>query len=379
MLFSAGGSYAPLGREAVAGALAAIAEINADENLPIRLAPLIADPQGQRYAHLAEVALREGARHIVGTITSTGRKEVIPVVERQGGLLWYAFPYEGFEASDSTLYFGACPNQHLLPLFDYVLPRYGNRPFVVGSNYIWGWEVARIARELAEAGGGGLAGERYLPLGHTSCDHLISEIRECRPDFILSNLVGESLHAFVRAFHALALEDERFSPEHCPIVSCNMTEADIEELGATACGHITTSSYFDSLNTPENRAFKARIAGRQGHRKAISSCFASVYSAVSVLGHAIAEAGTDDPRIVRRVVTSRRFDTPIGALSVDAATQHAALSCHMAEVGRGGRFHLFDRSIGPIKADPYLSGNAARAAFQSAPLASGAAGLKVVK
>jgi len=379
LLFSAGGTYASLGREAVAGALAAIAEINADESLPVRLAPSIADPRGQHYAHLAEVALGEGARHIVGTITSSGRKEVIPVVERQGGLLWYAFPYEGYEASDSTLYFGACPNQHLLPLFEYVMPRHGNRPFVIGSNYIWGWEVARIARELAEARGGSLAGERYLPLGYTSCDHLIAEIRERRPDFILSNLVGESLHAFVRAFHALAQEEERFAPERCPVVSCNVTEADIEELGATACGHITTSSYFDGLDTPENRAFKARIAERQGHRKAISSCFASVYSAVSVLGHAIAEAGTDDPRVVRRVVTSRRFDTPIGALTVDPATQHAALSCHMAEVGQDGRFRLFDRSIGPIVADPYLSSDAAREAFRPMPRAEGAAGLKVVR
>ena len=56
---------------------------------------------------------------------------------------------------------GACPNQHLLPLFDYVMPRYGSRPFVIGSNYIWGWEVARIAREsLRKRAGGSLAGER---------------------------------------------------------------------------------------------------------------------------------------------------------------------------------------------------------------------------
>ncbi|WP_180899099.1 transporter substrate-binding protein [Martelella soudanensis] len=82
---------------------------------------------------------------------------------------------------------------------------------------------------------------------------------------------------------------------------------------------------------------------------------------------------------MRRVVTSRRFDTPIGALSVDPATQHAALSCHMAEVGKDGRFRLFDRSIGPIVADPYLSGDAAREAFQPMPRAEKTASLKVVK
>lgn len=51
----------------------------------------------------------------------------------------------------------------------------------------------------------------------------------------------------------------------------------------------------------------------------------------------------------------------------------------MAEVGKDGRFRLFDRSIGPIVADPYLSGDAAREAFQPMPRAEKTASLKVVK
>ncbi|WP_264830592.1 transporter substrate-binding protein, partial [Klebsiella aerogenes] len=75
--------------------------------------------------------LREhGCRHIVGTITSIARKEVIPLVEKHDGLLWYMCPYEGFEANENVIYTGACPNQHLLPLFDYLLPRYGRRPYL---------------------------------------------------------------------------------------------------------------------------------------------------------------------------------------------------------------------------------------------------------
>lgn len=79
-----------------------------------------------------------GARHIIGTVTSSSRKEVIPVLEKHGGTLWYALPYEGFEASDHVVYTHACPNQ-LLPLLDWALPTYGARAYLTGSNYMQGW------------------------------------------------------------------------------------------------------------------------------------------------------------------------------------------------------------------------------------------------
>lgn len=390
LLFSAAGPYADLGREAVAGALAGIAEINGRAELGVRLRPVLADPKGhdRRYAELAERAIRGGSRHVVGAITSSARKEIVPVVERHDALLWYAFPYEGYEASEHTLYFGACPNQHLLPLFDYLLPRYGARPFVVGSNYIWGWEIARIARELVEAKGGELLGDRYLPLGHAACGHLIAEIRHEKPDFVLSNLVGESLHAFLRAYHALGLEDEAFRPEKRPVVSCNATDCDLTVLGRAADGHITTSTYLDALDTAGNQAFKGRMAERLGDGKAISSCFAAAYTAVLVLGTAIAEAGSDDPASVREIVTSRRFETPLGDLSVDPRTHHAGLTPHLARAGADGRFHLLadtaGNGAGPVAADPYLAGAAARAALTPrsaahARPASLARGLRVVK
>ena len=73
-----------------------------------------------------------GARHIIGCVTSWSRKEVIPVLEKAGGTLWYACPYEGFEANEHVVYMHACPNQHLVPLLGYVVPRFGANGFLLG-------------------------------------------------------------------------------------------------------------------------------------------------------------------------------------------------------------------------------------------------------
>ena len=365
LLYSSSGPYAALGRDAVDGALTAIAECNADDGMPFRIEPRLADPGGNAsaYASLAESAVKSGCQHIIGTITSWSRKEVLPVVERHGALLWYAFPYEGYEASDHALYFGACPNQHLLPLFDHVLPRYGRNPFIVGSNYIWGWEISRIARELVEAAGGEILADRYLPLGSIEVEHLIAEISARKPDFILSNLVGESLHAFLAAYAALGARDPDFAQSRRPVVSCNASESDFVGLEQAAQGHITASVYFQALDTPENHAFKARTAARRGPSRRITAPYASVYAATPVFLKAVAEAGTADPATIRRMVSARQFMAPYGMLSIDARSHHAALRPLLGRSDGNGEFEIIASGSAPVPADPYLVGPSARAMF----------------
>ncbi|RYD47932.1 MAG: N-acetylmuramoyl-L-alanine amidase, partial [Sphingomonadales bacterium] len=157
ILSSRSGHYAVLGETCRAGAMMAIEAVNADPSSGITFVPVERDPEGRidAYAPLCEEILKSsGARHVIGCITSWSRKEVIPVLERCGGMLWYGAPYEGFEANEHVVYLNACPNQHLVPLFAHVVPRFGPDAFLVGSNYIWGWETNRVARDLvADAGG----------------------------------------------------------------------------------------------------------------------------------------------------------------------------------------------------------------------------------
>ena len=107
LLYSRTGSYALLSEACRTGALAAIARVNSNPESAISLVPVERDPGGNvdLYGPMCEQILRETtARHIVGCVTSWSRKEVIPTVEKHGGTLWYAVPYEGFEASDHVVY-----------------------------------------------------------------------------------------------------------------------------------------------------------------------------------------------------------------------------------------------------------------------------------
>ena len=56
-----------------------------------------------------------------GCWTSVSRKSVLPVFEKDDGLLFYPVQYEGEESSKNVIYTGAAPNQQAIPAVDYLM------------------------------------------------------------------------------------------------------------------------------------------------------------------------------------------------------------------------------------------------------------------
>jgi branched-chain amino acid transport system substrate-binding protein len=352
ILYARSGTYRLISEACRTGALSAIADVNADPAGAFELVPVERDPKGNidQYAPLCDDILRSsGARHVVGCVTSWSRKETIPVLEKAGATLWYACPYEGFEANEHVVYMHACPNQHLVPLLAHVVPRHGADGFLLGSNYIWGWETNRVARDLIADAGGKVLGERYLPIGEADVQRLVDEIRATRPDFILNNLIGTSSYAFFEAYARLALEDPHFAPERCPLLSCNLSECELPAIGEAGRGHLSAGPYFHKPAGGPS-VYGALFSGRPAPA---SSFEAAVYASVQVLAQVLAakpDAGFADlPEIFR----SRVFETPFGRTSIDPQTQHATLP---VEIGRiaGQAFETVSR-IDAVAPDPYLS------------------------
>ena len=347
ILYSRSGNYRLISKSCRAGAIAAIADVNADQRSPIELIAVERDPQGNidRYAAGCEDILRNsGARHIIGCVTSWSRKEVIPVLEKAGGTLWYACPYEGFEANEHVVYMHACPNQHLVPMLGYVVPRFGANGFLTGSNYIWGWETNRVARDLIADAGGKVLGERYLPLGEVDVSRLIAEIQATRPDFILNNLIGPSSYAFMAAFAALAGRDPHFQPERCPVLSCNLTECELPAIGEAGNGHLSVGPYFHDASEPARRTTDAMPA---------SSLEAAAYASVRVLAEIL--AGNPDARWtdLPKAFAGAAFPTPLGDIAIDPQTQHATLPVQIGRI-EGAAFRTVSLTKG-VAPDPYLS------------------------
>ena len=87
ILFSASGDYGALGRDCRDGAMTAIEDMRGECSIAIE--PIARDPAGssELYIELARRMLQEDrCRHVIGTVTSQARKDVIPIIEKHDAL-----------------------------------------------------------------------------------------------------------------------------------------------------------------------------------------------------------------------------------------------------------------------------------------------------
>ncbi len=356
VMFSTTGSYSVVARSMLNGASLAFREL-AEAGGDVTFEPVVVNPSGdlQRYRALSLELLGAGIRQVVGCYTSSSRKEVIPCFEKHDGLLWYPSHYEGFESSDNVIYTGASPNQHVLPLVDYMASRVGTRAFCVGSNYIWAWENNRIFREALTARGGSVVAERYLPVGDTEFDQVVAGILDQRPDFVFNNLIGTSNYAFFRAFRAACRGRGIDQANEIPVASCTLSEPELAEIGTDAVdGHLSSSVYFSSLDSPANAAFSAAYAGAFPDGPVSSADAEASYIAVKLLAASLLQAGTDEARAVRAAVANQRLLAPQGEVRIDPQTYHAWLTPRIARSAVDGQFEVLLEARSPVAPDPYL-------------------------
>lgn len=332
LLHSVGGDYAALAMVGRTGVLRGVAEVNADPMLDVSFSVVQRDPEGRldRYAPLCRDMLRHaGVKHIFGAITSSSRKELIPDLERFDGSLWYSAPYEGFEANEHVAYMHSCPNQHLLPLLDFAVPRFGKRACLIGSNYIWGWEIAQIAREKLNAMDGQILSDRYLPIGDTDLDQIIAEIEALRPDFIVNSLIGDSSYTFMT--RVANLRSQLGDAEALPILSANFTEGEVTVAGAGAEGMYAAGPFFEATEAGLGSiAEMSRLAVHELASYLNGNPGAELLSLTELLALA-----------ARQGRNSR----------LDPDNQHARQPVVIAQL-RGGQFHEILR-LPELDADPY--------------------------
>ena len=356
VLWSQTGVTAVIEESQLKGTLLAIDEINGRGGINGReLVPVIYDPASdpRKFAmHAERLLCQDEVTSIFGCYTSSSRKAVMPIVEQRNGLLWYPTLYEGFEYSPNIIYIGAAPNQNSLRLVEYLLEHYGNRFFLIGSDYVYPWESNRIIRELLSIRAGEVIAERYVDLCAMPHDLLpvMREIRQLSPDVIFSTVVGDGTKYLYQAY-----ADAGFSPKVMPISSLTTSEAEIFAMGPdVAEGHITAASYFQCLDTEENFAFVAKYKKRHGDNERTNLCAEAAYSQVHIFARALAETNTMDTDILRPMILGSEFNAPQGRISIDRYNNHTNVWSRVGRADRRGQFEIVRESRVAVKPDPFL-------------------------
>ena len=89
---------------------------------------------------------------VFGCWTSASRKAVLPIFEKENGLLYYPTFYEGLEQSKNVIYTGQEATQQIIYGLDWgAKEKKAKTFFLVGSDYIWPRTSMKIARKHIES------------------------------------------------------------------------------------------------------------------------------------------------------------------------------------------------------------------------------------
>jgi len=290
---------------------------------------------------------------VLGCYTSASRKAVLPVFEEKNALLYYPVYYEGNECSSNVIYTGAAPNQQITDSIPYCYENFGPRGFFVGSDYIYPKESNRIAKAELKNQGGEVVGEEYAALGTTEFITIINKIKQAQPDFVLSNLVGDSVPAFYRQY-----QNAGINASDIPIMAYPTTEQEIKAMGPQyAEGHYTSFNYFQSVDTPENKQFVREFKKMFGEDRVTNGVMEAAYLQTFFMAQAmkeVLEAGEEiNTKTLREATRGKEFNAPQGKVKVDPDNYHTYLYARIGRWNSEGQAEIIQSSPSAVKPIPW--------------------------
>ncbi|KLU26635.1 ABC transporter substrate-binding protein [Caballeronia mineralivorans PML1(12)] len=229
---------------------------------------------------------------VFGCWTSASRKAVLPIFERDNGLLYYPTFYEGLEQSKNVFYTGQEATQQILWGLNWASEtKKAKSFFLIGSDYIWPRTSNKIARKhIEEHLHLKVVGEEYYPLGQTNFNSLINKIKIAKPDCIYAIIVGGSNVAFYKQLKAAGITaDKQF------LLTISVTEDEVLGIGGeNFAGFYSAMKYFESLDNANNKAFVVAFKAKYGPKSVIGDVTQAAYLGPWLWKAGVEKAGSFD-------------------------------------------------------------------------------------
>lgn len=359
ILHSLTGTMAISETGAVEAVQLAIAQINEEGGILGRQVEAVLEDGASDWPTFADRARKllrqDSVPAVFGGYTSASRKAMLPVVERENGLLFYPTFYEGMEQSENVIYAGQEAAQQTIASLNWLAEEKGAETFyLIGSDYIWPRTTNNIARiHIEEVLGGEVVGEDYYALGHTSFGSAVNRIRLRRPDAIVSTVVGGSNVAFFRQMNASGL-----SGDEQTVLTLATTEDEVLGIGGQNVeGYYAAFKYFQSLDNENNRDFVAAFKEMHGEDSVIGDSTQAAYLGPWIWKAAVEAANSFDVDKVNETLPGIELDmAPEGYVRVHDENRHLWSRARIARWNSDGQATVVWESDELIEPNPFPEG-----------------------
>lgn len=325
-----------------------------------KLEPVVVDPASNwpLFAEKAHELLEKDKVAVVfGCWTSVSRKSVLPVFEKDDGLLFYPVQYEGEESSRNVIYTGAAPNQQAIPAVDYLMNDVGIKRWVLeGTDYVYPRTTNKIleAYLLAKGVKPSNISINYTPFGFSDWQARVAFIKkfgsEGMKTAVVSTINGDANVPFYKE-----LANEKISAEDIPVVAFSVGEEELSGLDARPLvGHLAAWNYFESINTPANRAFINEWHEYiKNPKRTTNDPMEASYIGFSLWVKAVQKAGTTNVDKVIAALPGLETPNLTGGMAKVLPNHHITKPVYIGEIRADGQFEVVWKTKGEVPGDAW--------------------------
>jgi urea transport system substrate-binding protein len=325
-----------------------------------KLEAVVVDPASDwpLFAEKARELLEKDKVAVVfGCWTSVSRKSVLPVFEKNNGLLFYPVQYEGEESSKNVIYTGAAPNQQAIPAVDYLMKEVGVKRWVLeGTDYVYPRTTNRILEAYLKQKGVAAAdiSINYTPFGHADWQTRVAAIKRFgsagKKTAVVSTINGDANVPFYKE-----LGNQKISAEDIPVVAFSVGEEELSGLDTKPLvGHLAAWNYFESISSPANAAFikQWKTFIKKGDRTTNDPMEAH-FIGFNLWVKAVEKAKSTDVEQVLAALPGLETPNLTGGIARMLPNHHITKPVYIGEVRADGQFDVVWKTSGTVPGDAW--------------------------
>jgi len=305
----------------------------------------------------AQLLEKDKVAVVFGCWTSVSRKSVLPVFEKDDGLLFYPVQYEGEESSKNVIYTGAAPNQQAIPAVDYLMKEVGAKRWVLeGTDYVYPRTTNKILEAYLLAKG--VKPEdisiNYTPFGFSDWQTRVAAIKKFgsagKKTAVVSTINGDANVPFYKE-----LGNQKISAQDIPVVAFSVGEEELSGLDTKPLvGQLAAWNYFESINTPANKAFIEQWhAFIKNPKRTTNDPMEATYIGFNLWVKAVEKIKTTDHEKVIAALPGLETPNLTGGIAKVLPNHHITKPVYIGEVKADGQFNVVWKSAGTVPGDAW--------------------------
>ncbi|MEO6078641.1 MAG: urea ABC transporter substrate-binding protein [Steroidobacteraceae bacterium] len=305
----------------------------------------------------SELLEKDKVAVVFGCWTSSSRKSVLPVFEKDNGLLFYPVQYEGEESSKNVFYTGAAPNQQAIPAVDYLMKEVKVKRWVLeGTDYVYPQTTNKILKAYLMSKGvaEGDISVNYTPFGHADWQSRVAAIKKFgsagKKTAVVSTINGDANVPFYKELAA-----QKISAEDIPVVAFSVGEEELSGIDTKdLVGHLAAWNYFMTADSPLNKEWITKWhAFTKNDKRTFNDPMEATVIGFQLWVAAAEKAGSTDPDKVGEAIIGLEVPNLTGGVAKMLPNHHLTKPVLIGEVRADGQFDTVWKTEGTVPGDAW--------------------------